>query len=83
MKETGNLQEELDRWIKNYVCLKDNPTEDEKAKLPLAEARVEVVPVPGKLGAFDAKIWMRPWTQLRELTAAMSMVTRIPKAAGS
>ena len=31
-----------------------NPSEDTRARLPLREARVEVRPVPGKSGAYDA-----------------------------
>ena len=77
-----DLGRELDRWIHNYVSADPNPSEDTRARLPLREARVEVRPVPGKSGAYDAIVWMRPWLQLEELTASMRMVARIPQKRG-
>ena len=55
------------------------PSEDTRARLPLREAKVEVKPVPGKSGAYNAIVWMRPWLQLEELTTSMRMVARIPQ----
>ena len=80
--EAEDLEKELNRWITNYVCLDANPSEDSKMELPLRSAKVEVKSVPGQAGAFSAKVWMQPWTMMRELTAAMSMVTSIPKGTG-
>ncbi len=78
-KEAEDVERELTNWLNlNFVLLNDKPTEDQKKEKPLREARVEVRPVPGKAGAFDAKLFLRPWTFVRELTAAMSMVTNIP-----
>lgn len=78
-KEAEDVERELTDWLNlNFVLLSDKPSEEQKKEKPLREARVEVRPVPGKLGAFDAKLYLRPWTFVRELTAAMSMVTNIP-----
>jgi type VI secretion system protein ImpC len=44
----------------------------------LAEAKIQVKSIPGKPGAYDAVCYMRPWLQLEELNAAMSLVTQIP-----
>jgi len=81
-KEAEDLGRELDRWIHNYVSADQNPSEDVRARLPLREARVEVKPVPGRSGAYDAIVWLRPWLQLEELTASMRMVARIPQKRG-
>ena len=81
-QEAEDVEKHLNRWITNYVCLDANPSQQIKAELPLQEARVEVKKVPGKAGAFTARVWMRPWTMMRELTAAMSVVTNIPKSGG-
>lgn len=79
-QEAEDIENRLNRWITNYVCLDATPSEKIKAELPLKEAKVEVKKVPGKAGAFTARVWMRPWTMMRELTAAMSVVTNIPKS---
>lgn len=81
-KEGENLEAELNRFVSNYVCAQANPDERTKAELPLRAAKVEVAKVPGKLGAFNARVFMQPWTMMRELTASMSMVTSIPSQGG-
>ena len=59
----------------------NDPTASEavRARYPLREARVEVQEIPGEPGSYNAVCFMRPWLQLEELTAAMSMVARIPE----
>jgi type VI secretion system protein ImpC len=71
----------LNRWIMNYVTADAKPSPSEKAKFPLADAKVEVKEIPGRPGAYDAVIHMRPWLQLEELNTSMRMVTRIPRQA--
>jgi len=76
--EREDCEKWLNRWINNYVNA--NPTAGPKlrAQYPLREAKVEVEEVPGKPGAYNAKVFMRPWLQLEELTASLSMVAEIP-----
>jgi type VI secretion system protein ImpC len=81
-KEGEDLGRELDRWIHNYVSAVHNPSEEVRASLPLREARVEVKPVPGRAGAYNAIVWLRPWLQFEELTASMRMVASIPQLRG-
>src|SRR5262249_53330892 len=69
----------LDRWIHNYVTSDKNPSQEIKARYPLADAKVEVKEIPGQPGAYNATCWMRPWLQLEELNTSMRMVTRIPR----
>ncbi len=77
--EAEDCQKWLNRWITNYVSADDNPPPEQRARYPLAEARVEVKEDPESPGAYNAQIHMRPWLQMEELNAAMSMVARIPK----
>ncbi|MCA9197997.1 MAG: type VI secretion system contractile sheath large subunit [Planctomycetales bacterium] len=72
----------LDRWIHNYVSADSKPSQEQKARYPLAEAKVEVKEIPGQPGSYNAIAWMRPWLQLEELTTSMRMVARIPKLGG-
>ena len=48
----------------------------------LRDAKVEVKPIPGKPGSYNAIAWLRPWLQLEELTTSLRMVARIPQLAG-
>lgn len=80
--EANECQDWLNTWLKEYVCLDDKPTQETKAKFPLAAARVEVKAVPGKPGAYNAIAYLRPWLQLEELNASMRLVSRIPEKAG-
>jgi type VI secretion system protein ImpC len=72
----------LHDWIHNYVTSDPKPSAAVKARHPLAEAKVVVEEVPGSPGAYNARIFMRPWLQMEELNAAMSMVANIPQMGG-
>jgi type VI secretion system protein ImpC len=78
-KEAEDLEKALDRWIHNYVSADSNPSEEARARYPLREAKIQVRPVPGQSGAYEAVAWLRPWLQLEELTTSMRMVARIPQ----
>ncbi len=80
--EADDCQSFLDRWIHNFVSADANPSPNERAKYPLAEAAVEVKEIPGSPGSYNAVIHMRPWLQMEELTTSMRMVAKIPKMGG-
>jgi type VI secretion system protein ImpC len=71
----------LNRWIMQYVVGNDNASFDVKAKHPLREARVDVVEIPGKPGAYRAVAFLRPHFQLDELTVSMRLVADLPAPA--
>jgi type VI secretion system protein ImpC len=72
----------LNNWIMKYVVSNDNVGFAIKASHPLKEARVEVVEVAGKPGAYRAVAFLRPHFQLDELSMSMRLVADLPKAAG-
>jgi len=72
----------LNSWIMKYVVSNDNVGFAIKASHPLKEARVEVVEVAGKPGAYRAVAFLRPHFQLDELSMSMRLVADLPKAAG-
>jgi type VI secretion system protein ImpC len=79
--EGPDLEAFLNRWISQYV----NPLatgQEMRARFPLAEAKIIVKEDPAKPGSYTAQAFLRPWLQFEELTAAMSMVARIPKLGG-
>jgi type VI secretion system protein ImpC len=71
----------LNKWITQYVTPDDSASQDTKAKRPLREARIEVVDVPGKPGAYRAVAFLRPHFQLEELTVSLRLVAELPAPA--
>ncbi len=71
----------LNTWIADYICLDESAPQATKARLPLASARVDVKEVPGKPGAYQAIVFVRPHFQMEELTASIRMVAELPAPA--
>lgn len=76
----GEVDAFLNRWIQQYVVGSDAAASI-KAQRPLAEARIDVVEVPGKPGAYRAVAFLRPHFQLDELGVAMRLVAELPPPA--
>ncbi|MEM7744217.1 MAG: type VI secretion system contractile sheath large subunit [Pseudomonadota bacterium] len=76
-----NLRDYLNVWISDYVLGKDDAGQSIKAKYPLREARVDVTPIPGRPGSYNAVIFLRPHFQLEDLTASIRLVAELPPAA--
>jgi type VI secretion system protein ImpC len=78
--EVSECERWLNDWIKNFVL--SNPGsagEKLKAEKPLADAKVEVQPVAGKPGYYEAVAYLRPHFQLEALTTSMRLVAEVPK----
>jgi type VI secretion system protein ImpC len=71
----------LNDWIRTYVVADDSASAAIKAKNPLRDARVEVVDVPGKPGAYRAVAFLRPHYQLDELSVSLRLVADLPASA--
>jgi type VI secretion system protein ImpC len=71
----------LNNWIVNYVVANDDAPMSVKAKRPLKEARVDVMEIPGKPGAYRAVAFLRPHFQLDELSVSMRLVAELPAPA--
>ena len=71
----------LNTWINQYILAKDDAGQELKAKYPLRDARVDVVDVAGKPGAYRATVFLRPHFQLEELTASIRLVAELPAPA--
>lgn len=77
--EAEDMENWLNRWINTYVNASEEGGQEMRAKYPLREAKVQVLPVPGKPGAYNAVAWLRPWLQMEELSTSLRMVARIPE----
>jgi type VI secretion system protein ImpC len=71
----------LNNWIRNYAIADDNASAPVKARNPLHEARVDVVEIPGKPGAYRAVAFLRPHFQLDELSVSLRLVADLPPPA--
>lgn len=77
--EAEDMENWLNRWINNYVNASEEGGQEMRAKYPLREAKIQVNPIPGTPGAYNAVAWLRPWLQMEELTTSLRMVARIPE----
>lgn len=73
-----NVEEYLNRWIRQYVVEDDNATQETKAAYPLREARVQVTEIPGRPGSYRAVSFVRPHFQLDELSVSLRLVAELP-----
>lgn len=75
------MEQFLNNWIGNYVVTNDSASFSVKAEKPLKEARVDVMEIPGKPGAYRAVAFLRPHFQLDELSVSMRLVADLPPPA--
>jgi len=71
----------LNTWILQYVVGNDDVAAEVKARKPLRDAKIEVVDVPGKPGAYRAVAFLKPHFQLDELTISLRLVADLPQGA--
>ena len=71
----------LNTWILQYVVGNDDVAAEVKARKPLRDARIEVVDMPGKPGAYRAVAFLKPHFQLDELTISLRLVADLPQGA--
>jgi type VI secretion system protein ImpC len=76
-KERADMQIWLSEWINRYVLA--NPAmADDKAKLPLAAAEVQVDSVEGRPDYYNARFFLRPHYQLESINASLRLVLELP-----
>ncbi len=76
----GECENFLNTWILQYVVGNDNVAAEVKARKPLREAKIEVVDVPGKPGAYRAVAYLKPHFQLDELSVSLRLVADLPQS---
>ncbi len=83
-KEKDELQRWLQEWITEYVDGDPtNSSEATKARKPLAAAKVEIFANEENPGYYNARFYLRPHYQLEGVDIGMSLVSRLPGAAGN
>jgi type VI secretion system protein ImpC len=80
-REAPQLQADLQSWIMQYVDVQpDFSTEATKARKPLKQASVDVIPDPENPGYYRGLFRMIPHYQLEGMDVSLSMVSRLPRA---
>ncbi len=77
-KDAPQIQEELNRWLKQYITKAQNPDEDTIAKFPLKDAKVTVSPIESNPGYFRTELLIKPHFQIEGMDVGLSLVGKIP-----
>ncbi len=77
--DAGSCSAWLNDWIGNFVVDPAGASEDTLASRPLSEARVDVQPVAGKPGWFEAVAYLKPHYQFEGISTSMRLVAEVPK----
>ena len=75
------LQRQLQEWINQYVTLNpDAASERDKAKKPLAGAKVEIIEDELNPGYYMGKFYLKPHFQMEGMDIGMSLVSKLPQS---
>lgn len=79
--DRNQLETQLQTWVNKYVSANpENASEREKAKKPLAGAKVEVIEDEENPGYYMGKFYLKPHFQLEGMDVGMSLVSKLPKS---
>ena len=81
-REAPQLSRELSDWVMQFVDgAPEQSSEETKAKMPLKDAKVEIIADEENPGYYKGKFMFVPHYQLEGMDVALSMVSRLPKSA--
>ncbi|HGY3716621.1 TPA: type VI secretion system contractile sheath large subunit [Citrobacter gillenii] len=78
-KERGDLERELNNWIRQYVADQENPPADVRSRKPLRAAKIEVSDVEGEPGWYQVAMSVRPHFKYMGASFELSLVGRLDK----
>jgi type VI secretion system protein ImpC len=82
-KERGDLELELNTWIRQYVSDMDNPMPGVRSRRPLRQAEVVVEEVPGEAGWYRVSLRVKPHFKYLGAYFTLSLVGRLDREAGA
>lgn len=77
LTDAAACEDLLHRWLHQYVVADSEASNETKAEFPLREARVRVLPQPGKPGTYRCTLYLTPHYELEELTATVRLTTEL------
>jgi type VI secretion system protein ImpC len=78
-KERGDLENELNQWIRQYVADQENPSSSVRSRKPLRKAHIEVSDVEGEPGWYRVSMKVRPHFKYMGASFTLSLVGKLDK----
>jgi len=78
-KERGDLDRELNNWIKQYVVDMENPAPEVRSRRPLRQAQITVEDVEGEPGWYRVGLKVRPHFKYMGAFFTLSLVGKLDK----
>lgn len=78
-KERADLEDELNKWISQYVTEMDNPAPSVRSRRPLRMAKIEVQDVEGDPGFYSVTLLARPHFKYMGASFTLSLVGKLDK----
>lgn len=78
-KNRGELEEELNKWISQYVSDQENPGPGVRSRRPLRKAHIEVSDVEGDPGWFRINMMVQPHFKYMGASFTLSLVGKLDK----
>jgi type VI secretion system protein ImpC len=78
-KERADLEQELNKWIQQYVANQESPSASVRSRRPLREALVTVDEVPGEPGWYKVDMKVRPHMKFMGASFTLSLVGKLDK----
>ena len=78
-KERGDLERELNNWIRQYVADMDNPPSGVRSRKPLRQAQIDVEDVEGQPGWYRCRVTVRPHFKYMGASFNLSLVGKLDK----
>lgn len=79
-KERGDLETELNNWIRQYVADMDNPAAGVRSRRPLRQAEINVVSIDGEPGWYGVNLKVRPHFKYMGASFTLSLVGKLDKS---
>lgn len=78
-KERTDLEEELNKWIRQYIADQENPSADVRGRRPLRAAKIAVSDVEGEPGWYRVSLNVRPHFKYMGADFTLSLVGKLDK----
>ncbi|GAB6074654.1 type VI secretion system contractile sheath large subunit [Nautilia lithotrophica] len=78
-KSRGELEDELNKWIRQYVSDQENPSPGVRSRRPLRKAEIHVYDVPGEPGWYKVTLKVVPHFKYMGASFELSLVGKLDK----
>jgi len=79
-KSRGDLEKELNNWIRQYVSDQPDPSASTRSRKPLRKAKITVTDVEGQVGWFKCDLQAEPHIKFEGVDFTLSLVGKLDKA---